>query len=87
MQNATQTTTYELCADMYRYKNVYYKHKNIFVLSQHFINNYCFKIQKTSAFSGLYASFALYLQCLGDQAYDHPEHTNAGMFYCSYTIQ
>lgn len=66
MQNATQTTTHELYADVYRYKNVCYKHKNVFVLSEHFINNYCFKIEKTSAFSGLYAPFALDLRCCGD---------------------
>lgn len=48
MQNAT---TRELGADTYKYKNVCYKHMNIFGLSQYFINTYYFKKQKTSAFS------------------------------------
>jgi len=81
MQNATQTTAHELCTDMHRYKSVYHKHNNVFVLSQHFSNNYYFKIQKTSAFSGLYAPFASYLQRLGDG------HEAGGMFCRSYTIK
>lgn len=52
-------------ADMYRHKNMHIR-KNLLVLAQYFSNNYCFKIPKPSAFSGLYTPLALYLQCLGD---------------------
>lgn len=40
MQNATETTIHALRSDTYRYKNVRYRHTNIFGLPQYFINNY-----------------------------------------------